>query len=413
MEQNLTTQYSKKTLDDFNIIKRGTEEIIPEKDLLDKLENSYKKNQPLKIKAGFDPTAPDLHLGHYVLLRKLKHFQDLGHEIYFLIGDFTGMIGDPTGRSKTRKRLTEEEVKENAKTYEKQVFKILNPNKTKIVFNSQWLKNMSFEEVLNLTAKYTVARMLERDDFKKRYDSGESISIIEFMYPLIQGYDSVALKSDIEIGGTDQKFNLLVGRDLQTQYNQEPQVIITLPLLVGLDGIRKMSKSYNNYIGINEEPYSIFAKIMSISDELMWNYFEILTDIPYDKIQELKNDHPLEVKKFLAVEIINQLYPPATGEKAKEQWEKEKSAAKTSILVLPPNTPVYQVPENTKEIPLAKVLLDANVESSMSSIKKLFESGAIKLGDNLETITKREYVLTFPGEYKLKIGKKKYLIVKG
>jgi tyrosyl-tRNA synthetase len=413
MEQNLTTQYSKKTLEDFNIIKRGTEEIIPEKDLLDKLENSYKKNQPLKIKAGFDPTAPDLHLGHYVLLRKLKHFQDLGHEIYFLIGDFTGMIGDPTGRSKTRKRLTEEEVKENAKTYEKQVFKILDPKKTKIVFNSQWLKNMSFEEVLNLTAKYTVARMLERDDFKKRYESGESISIIEFMYPLIQGYDSVALKSDIEIGGTDQKFNLLVGRDLQTQYNQEPQVIITLPLLVGLDNIRKMSKSYNNYIGINEEPYSIFAKIMSISDELMWNYFEILTDIPYDKIQELKNDHPLEVKKFLAVEIINQLYPPGTGEKAKEQWEKEKSAAKTSILVLPPNTPVYQVPENTKEIPLAKVLLDANVESSMSSIKKLFESGAIKLGDNLETITKRDYVLTFPGEYKLKIGKKKYLIVKG
>jgi tyrosyl-tRNA synthetase (EC 6.1.1.1) len=215
MEQNLTTQYSKKTLDDFNIIKRGTEEIIPEKELLDKLENSFKKNQPLKIKAGFDPTAPDLHLGHYVLLRKLKHFQDLGHEIYFLIGDFTGMIGDPTGRSKTRKRLTEEEVKENAKTYEKQVFKILDPNKTKIVFNSQWLKNMSFEEVLNLTAKYTVARMLERDDFKKRYESGESISIIEFMYPLIQGYDSVALKSDIEIGGTDQKFNLLVGKDLQ------------------------------------------------------------------------------------------------------------------------------------------------------------------------------------------------------
>ena len=413
MEQNITTQYSKKILEDFKIIKRGTEEIIPEKDLLNKLENSYKKNQPLKIKAGFDPTAPDLHLGHYVLLKKLKHFQDLGHEIYFLIGDFTGMIGDPTGRSKTRKRLTEEEVKENAKTYEKQVFKILDPNKTKIVFNSQWLKNMSFEEVLNLTAKYTVARMLERDDFKKRYEAGESISIIEFMYPLIQGYDSVALKSDIEIGGTDQKFNLLVGRDLQTQYDQEPQVIITLPLLVGLDGIRKMSKSYNNYIGINEQPYSIFAKIMSISDELMWNYFEILTDISYDKIQELKNEHPLEVKKFLAVEIINHLYPHGTGEEAKEQWEKEKSAAKTSVLVLPPNTPVYQVPENTKEIPLAKVLLDANIESSMSSIKKLFESGAIKLGDNLETITKRDYVLTFPGEYKLKIGKKKYLIVKG
>ncbi|GIX42140.1 MAG: tyrosine--tRNA ligase [Leptospiraceae bacterium] len=412
MDKNQKMQYSEKTLNDFNIIKRGTEEIIPEQDLLDKLEHSNKTKKPLKIKAGFDPTAPDLHLGHYVLLRKLKHFQDLGHEIYFLIGDFTGMIGDPTGRSQTRKRLTEEEVKENAKTYEKQVFKILDPEKTKIVFNSQWLKHMTFEEVLNLTAKYTVARMLERDDFKKRYESGESISIIEFMYPLIQGYDSVALESDVEIGGTDQKFNLLVGRDLQVQYGQKPQVIITLPLLVGLDGIRKMSKSYNNYIGINEDPYNIFAKIMSISDELMWNYFEILTDIPYEKLEEYKKEHPLEVKKILGIEIINNLYPKGIGEEAKEQWEKEKKAAKTSKLVLPPNTPVYKVPENIKEIPLAKVLLDAKIENSMSAIKKLFESGAIKLGDNLETIKQRDYILTFPGEYKLKIGKKKYLIVK-
>jgi len=406
-------QYSSKTIHDFKIIKRGTEEIIPEEDLLEKLENSYKNHQPLKIKAGFDPTAPDLHLGHYVLLKKLKHFQDLGHTIYFLIGDFTGMIGDPTGRSKTRKRLTEEEVKENAKTYEKQVFKILDPQKTKIVFNSQWLKNMTFEEVLNLTAKYTVARMLERDDFKKRYDSGDSISIIEFMYPLIQGYDSVALNSDVEIGGTDQKFNLLVGRDLQTQYGQKPQVIITLPLLVGLDGIRKMSKSYNNYIGINEEPYSIFAKIMSISDELMWNYFEILTDIPLEKIEELKKEHPLEVKKILAIQIIDNLYPKGTGEEIKKQWEKEKKAAKQSQLILPPNTPIYKVPENVKELSLAKILLDAKIENSMSSIKKLFDSGAIKIGDNLETIKQRDFVLTFPGEYKIKIGKKKYLLIKG
>jgi tyrosyl-tRNA synthetase len=406
-------QYSSKTIHDFKIIKRGTEEIIPEEDLLEKLENSYKNHQPLKIKAGFDPTAPDLHLGHYVLLKKLKHFQDLGHIIYFLIGDFTGMIGDPTGRSKTRKRLTEEEVKENAKTYEKQVFKILDPQKTKIVFNSQWLKNMTFEEVLNLTAKYTVARMLERDDFKKRYDSGDSISIIEFMYPLIQGYDSVALNSDVEIGGTDQKFNLLVGRDLQTQYGQKPQVIITLPLLVGLDGIRKMSKSYNNYIGINEEPYSIFAKIMSISDELMWNYFEILTDIPLEKIEELKKEHPLEVKKILAIQIIDNLYPKGTGEEIKKQWEKEKKAAKQSQLILPPNTPIYKVPENVKELSLAKILLDAKIENSMSSIKKLFDSGAIKIGDNLETIKQRDFVLTFPGEYKIKIGKKKYLLIKG
>ncbi len=412
-KDTIFSDFSQKTIEDFHIIKRGVEEIIPENELLKKLEKSHTNKKPLKIKAGFDPTAPDLHLGHYVLLRKLKHFQNLGHEVYFLIGDFTGMIGDPTGRSKTRKRLSLEEVKENAKTYEKQVFKILNPEKTKIVFNSSWLKNMSFEEVLNLTAKYTVARMLERDDFKKRYESGDSISIIEFMYPLIQGYDSVALKCDVEIGGTDQKFNLLVGRDLQEQYGLEPQIIITLPLLVGLDGIRKMSKSYGNYIGINENPYTIFAKIMSISDELMWKYYELLTDIPFEKINELKNQHPLECKKILGVEIINSLYPEGTGEIAKEQWEKEKSYAKQSQMILPPNTPVYEVAKNIKEMQLAKILLDANIETSMSAIKKLFESGSIKIGDHLETIKNRDYVLKFPGEYKIKIGKKKYLIIKG
>lgn len=411
LEQNIHISETTKNI--FKILKRGTEEIIPELELLNKLERSYKEKKPLKIKAGFDPTAPDLHLGHFVLLKKLKQFQDLGHEIYFLIGDFTGMIGDPTGRSKTRKRLTEEEVKENAKTYEKQVFKILDPNKTKIVFNSKWLKQLSFEEVLNLTAKYTVARMLERDDFKKRYESGDSISIIEFMYPLIQGYDSVALKSDVELGGTDQKFNLLVGRDLQSHFGLEPQAIITLPLLVGLDGEKKMSKSYNNYIGINEDPYKIFAKIMSISDELMWNYFELLTDIPYEKIQELKNEHPMESKKILAIEIIDQLYPKGTGEEARNEWEREKNAAKNSKLVLPPNTPVYRLPQGTNEISIAKVLLDAKIETSMSAIKKLIESGSIKLGDNLETINNRDYLLKFPGEYKIKIGKKKYLVVVG
>ncbi|MCS7205368.1 MAG: tyrosine--tRNA ligase [Leptospiraceae bacterium] len=414
VDDKLLKEFSEKTISDFEVLKRGTEEIIPVYDLLKKLEKSHTQKTPLKVKAGFDPTAPDLHLGHYVLLRKLKQFQDLGHEVYFLIGDFTGMIGDPTGRSKTRKRLTEEEVKENAKTYEKQVFKILNPQKTKIVFNSHWLKKLTFEEVLNLTAKYTVARMLERDDFKKRYESGESISLIEFMYPLVQGYDSVALKADIELGGTDQKFNLLVGRALQEEYQQEPQVIITLPLLVGLDGVQKMSKSYQNYIGIDEEPYSIFAKIMSISDELMWRYYELLTDVPEEEIQQRKND-PFEAKKLLAVEIINQLHPlpERSGEKAREIWEKEKSSAKQSQLVLPPNTPVYHVPENIKEIKLAQVLLEAKIEESMTSIKKLFESGAIKIGDNLETITARDYTLKFPGEYKIKIGKKKYLLVKG
>ncbi len=410
--ESILKNYSHKTFQDYKIIERGTEEIIPTKELLDKLEKANQTGKPLKIKAGFDPTAPDLHLGHLVLLRKLKHFQDLGHEVYFLIGDFTGMIGDPTGRSRTRKRLTENEVLENSKTYEKQVFRILDPEKTKIVFNSHWLKNLSFEQVLNLTAKYNVARMLERDDFSKRYKSGESISIIEFMYPLIQGYDSVALRNDVEIGGTDQKFNLLVGRDLQTQYGIEPQVIITLPLLVGLDGIQKMSKTYNNYIGIDESPYKIFAKIMSISDELMWNYFELLTDIPENQIEVFKKEPPLEVKKLLAREIIDSLYPKGSGQEAQKQWQEEKNAAKKSQMILPPDTPVFIIPDGVNNITIADVLLKAGIEESMSQIKKLIESGSVKIGENLQTITKRDYLLHFPNEYKIRIGKKRYLIVK-
>ena len=271
---------SNETKADFEKIKRGTEEILPEKELLQLLERARREKRPLKIKAGFDPTAPDLHLGHTVLLRKLRHFQEMGHRILFLIGDFTGMIGDPTGRSATRKRLTKEEVIENAKTYERQVYRILVREKTEIVFDSKWLADMRFEDVLGLTARYTVARMLERDDFQKRMASGDSISMIEFMYPLIQGYDSVALESDVELGGTDQKFNLLVGRTLQEQFGQTGQCIVTMPLLVGLDGVKKMSKSFGNYIGIDETPYQIFAKTMSVSDDLMWNYYTLLTDVP-------------------------------------------------------------------------------------------------------------------------------------
>ena len=267
--QKKAAEYSKETLQQLEILKRGVEEILPEEPLLEKIEKSLKSGKPLKIKAGFDPTAPDLHLGHTVLLRKLRQFQDLGHEVIFLIGDFTATIGDPTGRSATRKRLTTEEVKANAKTYEEQVFKILDRDKTRIVFNSEWCMSMKVDEVLGLTARYTVARMIERDDFHKRMKAGESISIIEFIYPLFQGYDSVVLESDVELGGTDQKFNLLVGRELQNQYGQEQQVIMTLPLLVGLDGQKKMSKSYDNYIGIDEEPFKIFAKAMSVSDDLL------------------------------------------------------------------------------------------------------------------------------------------------
>ncbi|GAH18880.1 unnamed protein product, partial [marine sediment metagenome] len=276
--------------EELRIIKRGIEEIISEEELIKKLEKSRKEKRPLRIKQGFDPNAPDIHLGHTVGLRKMRQFQDLGHDVYFLIGDFTGMIGDPSGQTVTRKQLTEEEVKKNAETYKKQVFKILNPEKTKVVFNSQWLGKLSFSEVLKICSEYTVARMLERDDFATRYKKEKPIGIHEFLYPLMQGYDSVALQADIELGGTDQKFNLLVGRTIQREYGQEPQVIITMPLLEGTDGVEKMSKSLNNYIGINEPPQVMYGKVMSIPDNLMFRYFEFVTDVPLNEIDKIKID---------------------------------------------------------------------------------------------------------------------------
>jgi tyrosyl-tRNA synthetase len=317
----------------IEIIRRGCVDLIS----AEELENKINKKKTLKIKAGFDPTAPDLHLGHLVLLRKLRHFQDLGHTVYFLLGDFTGMIGDPSGKSETRKTLTKEEVLENSKTYQEQVFKILDSDKTKVVFNSEWCSPMRFEEVLVLTSKYSVARLLERDDFSKRYKSGNSISMLEFMYPLVQGYDSVAMESDVEIGGTDQKFNLLVGRDLQRDYGKEPQCVITLPLLVGLDGEKKMSKSLGNYVGITEEPLDIYGKLMSISDNLMWNYFELLTDIPLDEIETWKAGiasgelHPKIVKTKMALSIMNQLHPEETNNAAIEEWNRIHDTKNRSI----------------------------------------------------------------------------------
>jgi len=314
--------------EELRIIKRGTEEIISEKELIKKIEKSKKEKRPLRVKQGFDPNAPDIHLGHTVGLRKMRQFQDLGHDIYFLIGDFTGMIGDPSGKSVTRKQLTEEEVKKNAETYKKQVFKILNPEKTKVVFNSHWLGKLSFLEVLKVCSKYTVARMLERDDFSTRYKEGKPIGIHEFMYPLMQGYDSVAIQADIELGGTDQKFNLLVGRDIQREYNQEPQVIITLPLLEGTDGIEKMSKSLNNYIGINEPPQEMYGKAMSVPDNLMTKYFELVTDVSLDEINKIKtglesNDlHPRDVKKRLAREIVQLYHGQSAAIMAEEEFEK-------------------------------------------------------------------------------------------
>ena len=307
----------------LELIKRGAVEVLPEEELLTKL----KRGRPLKIKTGFDPTAPDLHLGHTVLIQKMKQFQDLGHEVIFLIGDFTGMIGDPSGKSETRKQLTREEVVANAETYKEQIFKILDPKKTIIEFNHHWMEQLDAVGLIELAAKYTVARMLEREDFKQRYQGQQSISIHEFLYPLIQGYDSVVLKADVELGGTDQRFNLLIGRELQREYGQEPQVVLTMPLLEGTDGVHKMSKSLGNYIGINEAPEEMFGKIMSISDEVMWRYYELLSDKELAEIQTLRSQvkegsiHPMEIKKQLAKELVSRFHGSAQAQFALDYFE--------------------------------------------------------------------------------------------
>lgn len=400
---------SSETLAAYAKLERGASEILPQGEMLAKLERSRRSGKPLRVKAGFDPTAPDLHLGHTVLLRKLRHFQELGHEVIFLIGDFTGMIGDPTGRSQTRPRLSAADVKANAKSYTDQVFKILDEKKTRVEFNSKWCGPMKFEDVLALTARYTVARMIERDDFSKRLAAQESISLVEFMYPLVQGYDSVALEADVELGGTDQKFNLLVGRELQKEYGQEPQAILTTPLLVGLDGVRKMSKSYDNYIGIEEKPYDMFAKLMSISDELMWDYYLLLTDVPESEILKLKNE-PFTAKKHLAAMIVDDYHPPGSGATARMQWETEKSDKKDEM-VLPPGTPEIEVKQPRKQ--LTEIIVEAKLEDSKSAVRRLIKSGAVKIGAGLETVTDETLELEFPGEYQVRVGKKKYLVIKG
>jgi tyrosyl-tRNA synthetase len=313
--------------EEMKIIRRGTSEIISEEELEKKLLHSKKVKKPLCIKQGFDPSAPDIHLGHTVGLRKLRHFQDLGHDVYFLIGDFTGMIGDPSGRSATRKQLTVEEVKKNAETYKEQAFKILDPEKTIVEFNSHWLGKLSFVEVIKLCSKYTVARMLERDDFANRFQERKAIGVHEFLYPLMQGYDSVALRADVELGGTDQKFNLLVGRDLQREYGQEPQVIITMPIIEGTDGIEKMSKSLGNYIGVYEKPDEMYGKIMSIPDKLMMTYFRLLTDVPENELDKIENNlqedkvHPRDIKKRLAREIVKIYHGYSFANEAESRFE--------------------------------------------------------------------------------------------
>lgn len=381
----------------LGIIKRGVVEIIEEEELLKKL----KEGRPLKLKAGFDPTAPDLHLGHTVLLQKLRQFQQLGHEVYFVIGDFTAMIGDPTGRSETRPPLSREEVLENAKTYEHQVFKILDPEKTNIVFNSTWLSGLGTEGIIKLAGKYTVARMLERDDFSKRFREGVPIYIHEFIYPLLQGYDSVFLKADVELGGTDQKFNLLVGRDLQRAFGQEPQVCITLPLLVGLDGVRKMSKSYQNYVAIQEEPESMFGKIMSISDDLMWDYYTLLTDYTEEEIENFKkNLHPMDAKKKLAHFIVERFHGKEQADKALEFFVKTFSERE-----FPEDAPIIEVPYGLKRRAY-ELLFELGIESSKNSARRVVEGGGLRI--NGAKVEDPNQEIEIKGELRLQVGKKRF-----
>lgn len=362
--------------DALDIIRKGTEEILVESELITKLN----RGKPLRIKAGFDPTAPDLHLGHTVLINKLRQFQDLGHEILFLIGDFTGMIGDPTGKSITRPPLTRDEVIENARTYEQQIFKILDPEKTLVMFNSSWMGEMNAAAMIQLAAKHTVARMLERDDFQKRYSSGQPISIHEFLYPLIQGYDSVAMKADVELGGTDQKFNLLVGRELQKHYGQESQVIITMPILEGLDGVQKMSKSLGNYIGVSEGPKDMFGKIMRISDDLMWRYFDLLsfrsaTDIEKFKREISEGSNPRDIKFLLAEEIVTRFHSASEAKIQREEFIKQFSEG-----ALPEDIPDRVVTAGTSAgVVITNLLKDAQLTGSTSDARRMIEQGAVKI----------------------------------
>ncbi|MCS5591191.1 MAG: tyrosine--tRNA ligase [Gammaproteobacteria bacterium] len=380
------------------VFERGTDEILPLEELKKKLE----KNKPLRIKTGFDPTAPDLHLGHTVLINKMRQLQDLGHTIIFLIGDFTGMIGDPTGKNVTRKPLTKEQVLENAQTYQDQVFKILDQDKTEIRFNSEWMGKMDSADMITLASKQTVARMLERDDFSKRYKSGQSISIHEFLYPLVQGHDSVALEADMELGGTDQKFNLLMGRELQKQAGQEPQVILTMPILEGLDGVQKMSKSLDNYIGIDDTPDDMFGKIMSISDDLMWRYLELLSFESLETIADWKaevenGENPRNIKFRLADEIITRFHDKASAEQAQQNFINR--FAKNQI---PDEMDEFEFKSGTK---IANLLKDANLVNSTSEAFRMIKQGAAKI--NGEKITDKD-LEPEQGTAVYQVGKRKF-----
>ncbi|KAB7623050.1 tyrosine--tRNA ligase [Alkalilimnicola sp. S0819] len=394
-------------LDDaLALIKRGADEVLVESELAARL----KEGRPLRIKAGFDPTAPDLHLGHTVLINKLRQFQDLGHQVLFLIGDFTGMIGDPTGKNVTRKPLTRDEVLENARTYEAQIYKILEPEKTTVVFNSSWLNELSAADMIQLAAKHTVARMLERDDFHKRYRAHQPIAIHEFLYPLIQGYDSVALKADVELGGTDQKFNLLMGRELQKAYGQTPQVTLTMPILEGLDGVQKMSKSLNNYVGIHEPPSEMFGKLMSVSDDLMWRYFELLSFRPLAEIAALRDDvvagrNPRDVKFLLGEELVDRFHGAGEGRAAREQF-----VARFSQGAMPEEMPELSLDNGGEPLGLAALLKQAGLVPSTSEALRMVKQGAVKIdGQRVED----RGLEVSPGESRVyQVGKRRYAKVR-
>ncbi|MCO4800164.1 MAG: tyrosine--tRNA ligase [Colwelliaceae bacterium] len=386
----------------FAEIKRGAEEILLEDELLEKL----KQGKPLKIKAGFDPTAPDLHLGHTVLINKLRQFQQLGHEVIFLIGDFTGMIGDPTGKNVTRKALTQEDVLANAETYKEQVFKILDPAKTRVEFNSTWMEKLGAAGMLKLASRQTVARMMERDDFKKRYSGGQAIAIHEFMYPLVQGWDSVALESDVELGGTDQKFNLLMGRELQKSEGQRPQTVLMMPLLEGLDGVQKMSKSLNNYIGITDSPTEMFGKIMSISDDLMWRYYELLSFKPIEEIKGYKDKidngaNPRDVKIDLAKELIARFHDDDAAQAAHQEFINrfQKGA-------MPDDIPELTITTESGEIAIANLLKEAGLVASTSEAMRMIKQGAAKIEG--EKITDNKLIVIANTSAIYQVGKRKF-----
>lgn len=391
----------------LEIIRRGVEELISEEEMVRKLENSIKTNQPLRIKQGFDPTAPDIHLGHTVGIRKLRQFQELGHTIVLIIGDYTGLVGDPSGKNETRPRLQYETLMKNAETYENQFFKILDRSKTEIHYNGEWFAKMKFDEIMNLAAKFTVARILERDDFTKRYKEGNPISLHEFFYPLMQGYDSVAIKADVELGATEQKFNLLTARDVQREYGQEPQVILTLPVLEGIDGGQRMSKSLGNYIGIDDEPDEMYGKIMSIPDNLILKYFTLVTDYSLARLEEVKrrlNDgqtNPMVLKKELARAIIKMYHSESAARQAEQNFEQIFSKKE-----IPDDIEEIIIPSSDLPKPLVKLLTECGAVSSNGEARRLIQQGGVRIND--EKINDINYAIQNKGEYITKVGKRRF-----